>query len=97
LGRVYDRAAWRKLRDAQLAVEPLCRHCREQGRTTAATDVDHILAINDGGDAWDGENLQSLCRSCHSRKTRGDQVGLQRGCNADGFPTDRRHHWNARR
>ncbi|MCB0080444.1 MAG: HNH endonuclease [Caldilineaceae bacterium] len=52
----------------QLRREPLCRHCRERGQTTAATEVDHIKARRDGGsDAFD--NLQSLCKSCHSRKT----------------------------
>lgn len=59
---------WRKLRATQLAMEPLCRECLANGRTTAATDVDHIVARRDGGS--DGyENLQSLCHSCHSSKT----------------------------
>jgi 5-methylcytosine-specific restriction protein A len=55
--------------------------------------VDHILAINDGGDAWDGENLQSLCRSCHSKKTQSDNRAGRTvsRCGADGWPLDPRH------
>jgi len=32
------------------------------------TEVDHIIPRQDGGDN-SRENLQSLCKSCHSRKT----------------------------
>ena len=54
---------WRKLRRMVLASEPLCRVCG-----APATEVDHILALARGGDdAMD--NLQALCRPCHSRKT----------------------------
>ncbi len=61
-------ARWRRIRKAQLGREPLCRTCQEQGRTTAATDVDHITPRRDGGPDTPG-NLQSLCRSHHSQKT----------------------------
>ncbi len=54
---------WQKLRLMILAREPLCRMC---GR--AATEVDHIMPLSRGGDDLE-ENLQALCRSCHSRKT----------------------------
>lgn len=98
MSRIYDRLAWRQLRDAHLATEPLCRHCKERGVITAAREVDHIEAISAGGDPWDADNLQSLCKSCHSKKTRADQLGSHhRGCNLDGLPYDRRHHWNTSR
>ena len=67
--RGYGRR-WQRLRRIQLGREPFCVHCAEFGRVTAATDVDHIVARRDGGeDAL--FNLQSLCHSCHSRKTAG--------------------------
>ena len=33
---------------------------------------DHILPLQLGGDPWDMENLQTLCRACHIRKTAGE-------------------------
>ena len=35
-------------------------------------DVDHILAIVNGGDEWDENNLQVLCTDCHKEKTKED-------------------------
>ena len=96
--RIYDLKAWRTLRDAHLAIEPLCRHCNERGIITAAREVDHIQAIREGGDPWDGDNLQSLCKPCHSRKTAADQAGKGlAGCSVSGLPLNRRHHWNTPR
>lgn len=61
-------ARWQKLRGAYLRANPLCVDCAQHGRTTAANEVDHILPKRLGGtDEW--ENLQPLCKSCHSRKT----------------------------
>lgn len=63
--------AWVKLRLRHLARQPLCVHCEAQGRTTPAKDVDHIIPISEGADPLDMDNLQSLCRACHNRKTHG--------------------------
>jgi len=67
-----DSTTWRKLRMMQLHAEPLCRHCAAQGRTTPATQVDHI-----NGDTWNNtpRNLQSLCIQCHTRKTNAENGG----------------------
>ena len=58
------------LRPMQLLREPFCRECARRGLRVWATDVDHIV---DHRGSWekfiDRENLQSLCHSCHSRKT----------------------------
>lgn len=35
-------------------------------------DVDHKLAIVNGGDEWDIDNLQVLCTDCHKKKTKLD-------------------------
>ena len=59
---------WRRIRSRQLKAEPLCRHCAEDGRTTAATLVDHVVPLDAGG-THETSNLQSLCRSCHAQKT----------------------------
>lgn len=62
-------ARWRKIRLMQLRAEPLCRHCKAQGVVTAATEVDHIIRLRRGG-TNSPDNLQSLCKSCHSKKTQ---------------------------
>jgi 5-methylcytosine-specific restriction protein A len=69
--RGYD-YRWQRLREAHLASEPLCRMCLQAGRITPAVLVDHIVPINDGGAVLDDDNLQSLCRSCHDKKTADD-------------------------
>lgn len=67
--RGYD-AQWQKLRLIVLAEEPLCRFCKEEGRTTAATDVDHIEPISSAPHKrLERSNLRSLCHECHSRHT----------------------------
>ena len=70
----YSRRIWtQRLRPAQLVREPFCRECAARGLRVRATDVDHV--VDHKGD-WalfsDSGNLQSLCHSCHSRKTLRD-------------------------
>ncbi|WP_201351882.1 HNH endonuclease signature motif containing protein [Hydrogenimonas urashimensis] len=47
----------------------LCQACKRQGVITPATIVDHIIEIKDGGCATCSDNLESLCASCHAKKT----------------------------
>ena len=68
---MYLTDEWTKdLRPTQLLNEPFCRECARRGIRIRATDVDHIT--DHKGD-WavfcDRSNLESLCHSCHSRKT----------------------------
>jgi 5-methylcytosine-specific restriction protein A len=68
--RGYGRR-WQRIRADHLQLEPLCRFCRAEGRTTAATEVDHI----DGDSSNNAHtNLRSACKPCHSRRTMRDQV-----------------------
>jgi 5-methylcytosine-specific restriction protein A len=67
--RGYD-SRWRKARIGWLKKNPLCAACQSIGVITAANEVDHIRPHR--GDKklfWDSANWQSLCKSCHSRKT----------------------------
>ena len=67
---LYGTEAWKRLRGDQLLAEPFCRECAGRGVRAKATDVDHI---RDHKGDWtvftDPRNLESLCHSCHSRKT----------------------------
>ena len=77
--RFYNSALWRKTSRAQLRREPLCRMCLAEGRYTAAVLVDHIVPIKQGGGALDLDNLQSLCNSCHERKSQEEGSRFGRG------------------
>jgi len=55
----YDTARWKRLRRWQLSHYPVCNRC---GRP--ATEVHHINGLTDS------RNLESLCKSCHSKQTR---------------------------
>ncbi len=93
VGRHYDRRSWRRLREAVLRSEPLCRMCQAQGRAKLASCVDHIIPVRDGGtDAI--ENLQPLCATCHSGpKQSQERTGRVRGCDLNGLPLDEAHPW----
>ena len=66
--KVYNSKRWAMTRKVALHTQPLCP-CGE-----IATDVDHIIPIEQGGDTWARANLQGLCAQCHGRKTRGEQA-----------------------
>lgn len=61
--------AWDKLRVVVLQRDAgLCQPCRAAGHVAVATMVDHIQPKSKGG-TDDMDNLQAICRACHTRKT----------------------------
>lgn len=74
--RGYDRR-WQKLRLSHLAEHPLCVPCLSAGRTTEATEVDHrIPHKGDHSLLFDADNLTSMCKACHGRKTATEDGGF---------------------
>lgn len=72
--KFYVSSAWRKLRKIKLNQDPLCEHCKEKGITREATDIDHIIPIKvDWSLRLSLDNLQSLCHSCHMKKSFEDR------------------------
>ncbi|MBX9745885.1 MAG: HNH endonuclease [Hyphomonadaceae bacterium] len=62
--------SWSAARALFLAEFPLCRHCLDIGVVRAATVVDHIDPHRgDKRKFWRRANWQSLCETCHNRKT----------------------------
>lgn len=68
---MYELPIWKQaLRPGHLLHEPFCRECAKRGERVRATVVDHIESHRgDMGKFSDPDNLQSLCESCHNRKT----------------------------
>ena len=78
-----------RIRARVLANNPLCVRCEAKGRITIATQVDHIIALVNGGsdDKHDDSNRAGICDMCHIDKTAEDLgrtpkpvIGL------DGYP-----------
>lgn len=75
-----------RIRERHFYKFPLCVECEKRGLIRAATQLDHIVALTNGG-ADVEENRQGLCDDCHAVKTRIDlghkerpEIGL------DGWP-----------
>ena len=75
--KLYGRR-WRKIRASHLAGSPWCVSCLADGYHIPATEVDHIIR-HEGNENlfFDVDNLQSLCKRCHSSKTA-KEVGFRR-------------------
>lgn len=68
---VYDTQRWRKLSKAYRQANPLCE-CEECETLTVpliAEVVDHKTPINQGGDPYSWDNLQSMNKKCHNKKS----------------------------
>lgn len=68
---------WRKARLIYWGEHPLCVECLKENKIIEATVIEHIVPHK--GDMvlfWDESNWQSLCKSCHDRKTVRQDGGL---------------------
>lgn len=55
---------------AKLMADPLCEDCMKAGHTEAANEAHHILKVATHPELrLDMDNLRSLCKSCHSKRT----------------------------
>jgi 5-methylcytosine-specific restriction enzyme A len=52
-----------------LDMHPLCAECERQGRVRAAVEIDHIVALADGGPDLDADGIEGLCLPCHRKKS----------------------------
>lgn len=92
---LYATAAWKRIRRHQLSSDPLCKFCRQMGRTTAANVCDHITPHKGDEAKFYGGPFQSLCKACHDgAKQSQDKTGRLRGCDVNGNPVDPNHTWH---
>ena len=75
----YHSKAWRMTRKFYIKANPLCEQCTRDGRTTGGQMVDHIRQITMGGDRLHQSNLQTLCNSCHAKKSASEAVEYRKG------------------
>lgn len=95
--KLYGKPRWKKLRMKQLTISPDCEKCGSK-----ATEVDHKIPHKGHfGLFYSLENLQSLCKRCHSSKTARESGFANNGkdrlmgrCDSDGLPVDPDHPWN---
>lgn len=73
---VDPRYGWARRRADHLIAEPFCRECASHGVRTRATEVDHVVPHKGSVDLFLHGELQSLCKSCHSRKTMAENGAL---------------------
>jgi 5-methylcytosine-specific restriction enzyme A len=87
----YDGRRWRKFRLQYLYEHPLCVFCKQDGRLTAATIVDHVTPHggNDPVKFWSGP-FQALCKLHHDGAKKSSEIrGVMRGCDESGNPIGR--------
>lgn len=72
----YQSKRWKVFREMYLAEHPLCKNFDDCHNF--AEHVDHIKRIESEEDElfYDENNLQALCRKCHSKKTAMEDGGF---------------------
>ncbi|MBC1615319.1 HNH endonuclease [Listeria booriae] len=67
---IYKTSRWAKTRKAVLARDyHLCQECKRRGIIQQGNTVHHIIEVRDDmTKAYDLDNLETVCRSCHNRE-----------------------------
>ena len=102
--KLYDTAAWQRARGRQLALRPLCERCEREGFIVPATVCNHRTPHKGDYDLFlDPDNLESTCAPCHDQVIQSEerggptgtgQIGVSKGVDRDGWPSDPRHPVN---
>lgn len=71
---VHNSSRWKRLSKLKRSMNPLCEICLADNIAVPSTEVDHIKPIDTNPHlAYDLNNLQALCHSCHMKKTHKDK------------------------
>lgn len=86
--KIRNSREWRdRARPRQLLDFPYCQLCDERrSALVEATEVDHIIPLEIGGEPFDPENLQSLCKRCHVIKSA-EEARQRANVGQNGRPT----------
>lgn len=70
--KLINSRKWVKLRNEKIKQDPLCERCSLSGIITPGAEIHHITPVDDGTTpaekkrlAYNPNNLQTLCKSCH--------------------------------
>lgn len=86
---VYHTSEWERVRKSAWARDHgLCQECLKRGRVTAAELVHHIheltpQTVSDPNQCYGLDNLECVCRECHSRLH-----GYTQSCTREGLTFD---------
>ena len=75
----YNSTKWRKKAKQHKELNPFCVKCAQDDKVTAVEFTDHIVRIEDGGNPFDDNNLQSLCSFHHNQKSGKEAHGYREG------------------
>jgi 5-methylcytosine-specific restriction protein A len=80
--KIYNSKKWKQVRElAILRDSMMCQECRRNGVDTMFDEVDHIIELQDRPDlAFELDNLQCLCKPCHSIKSRDERDKRSNQC-----------------
>ena len=82
------------------SLQPLCPRCTANSKVRPGIELDHIIPLHKAKTAMElhrlqqDANVQLLCKPCHIEKTAEDFGYALKGCDADGWPTDKKHIFN---
>ena len=74
----YGLAVWKRTRERQLEVEPLCRRCKVKGLVVLATVVNHMVAHRGDWALFIAGPFESLCKTCHDGEVQREERGGRR-------------------
>ena len=74
---IYNSWKWRKFAKRYKENNPLCIKCEEEGIVSSAYVADHIQRIEDGGEVFNENNIQSLCEFHHNQKSGKEAHGYK--------------------
>lgn len=74
IAKKYKTKRWTNLRRKVLQRDKYCQEHLNKGEYIVPTVADHIKPVSQGGDFWDEDNLQGLCKSCHNKKSAKERI-----------------------
>lgn len=71
--KIYNSTKWKQVREKTLLRDNLsCIPCLKNGIYSKANEVHHIIELKDDiTKAYDLDNLESICHSCHMKEHKG--------------------------